>query len=161
MKFDLSPEQEAILHLLYEEVEMAIQEGNAPFAAIITDSQNQIIVKTHHQTNTKKLAIAHAEIEAIQMACGIIGEKKLEGCFLYVNAESCAMCAGAIIKSGIKKVFYGAPYEEGSSPNIYLSEINERAHPKLEINGGVMELKFMEQIRRGRLGVRDNSRTPI
>ena len=32
------------------------------------------------------------------------------------------MCAGAIIKSGITHVYYGAPYEEGSNPGIYLRE---------------------------------------
>jgi len=39
-KFTLSPEQEKIMNLVYEEVEIAIQEGNPPFGAIITDSEN-------------------------------------------------------------------------------------------------------------------------
>ena len=81
-------------------------------------------------------------------------KKKLNGCTLYVNAESCAMCSGAVIKSGINEVFYGAPYEKGSTPDIYLREINKKAVPKLKIVGGIMQEKFMEQIKRGqkRLG---------
>lgn len=39
--FVLSPEQEKIMNLIYEEVEIAIQEGNPPFASIITDSENK------------------------------------------------------------------------------------------------------------------------
>lgn len=139
-----------IMQILYNEVEIAISEKNSPFAAIITDSNNNIIVKTHNKSNTKNLAIAHAEIEAIQEASRILGKKRLEGYNIYVNAESCAMCAGAIIKSGISKVFYGAPHEIGSNPEIYLEEINERANPKLIIQSGIWANQFWEQIKRGR-----------
>lgn len=146
----MSPIQENIMRLVYQEVEIAIQEGNPPFAAIITDSEGHILAKAHNLANTKQIAIAHAEIEAIQMACAAVGNKKLNNCILYANAESCAMCSGAIIKSGISEVLYGAPHENGSSPDIYLREINEKATPKLKIRGGFMKDKFIEQIKRGR-----------
>lgn len=148
--FTLSPEQENIMNLVYDEVEIAIQEGNPPFAAIITDSKNNILAISHNQANSKQLAIAHAEIEAIQMACAVVGSKKLDGCILYANAESCAMCSGAIIKSGITEVLYGAPHENGSNPDLYLREINEKSTPKLKIRAGFMKDKFSAQIKRGR-----------
>ena len=143
-------DQEAWMQRVYEQVESAIKEGNPPFAAIITDHQNTILAKTHNQTHTKKLVIAHAEIEAIHLACAFLGQKKLHGCRIYVNAESCAMCAGAIIKAGISEVYYGASFEADSNPNIYLREINEKANPPLKIFAGIMQAKFMEQIKRGR-----------
>lgn len=150
MDFTLSAEQQEIMDIVYEEVEVAIQEGNSPFAAVITDSENRILAVSHNQANNKQLAIAHAEIEAIQMACKVLGQKKLNGCILYVNAESCAMCATAIIKSGIAQVIYGAPHEKGSNPDIHLHEINQKTAPKIKIHGGYMKDKFMEQIQRGR-----------
>lgn len=148
--FALSPEQERIMNLVYEEVEIAIQEGNPPFAAIITDSENNILAAAHNQANTKQLAIAHAEIEAIQLACKLLGKKKLDGCTLYANAESCGMCSTAIIKAGISQVFYGAPHEKGSNPDVHLLEINKKATPQLRVHGGFMREKFIEQINRGR-----------
>jgi|GEM_PF-192985 len=148
--FALSLEQERIMNLVYEEVEIAIQEGNPPFAAIITDSENNILAVSHNQANTKQLAIAHAEIEAIQMACKILGKKKLNDCILYANAESCGMCSTAIIKSRISQVFYGAPHETGSNPDLHLREINKKTNPKMIIHEGFMKDKFMEQIKRGR-----------
>jgi hypothetical protein len=75
--FVLSPEQERILNLVYKEVEIAIQEGNPPFAAIITDPENNILAVAHNQANIKQLAIAHAEIEAIQLACKLLGDNCL------------------------------------------------------------------------------------
>lgn len=146
----LSPEQEQIMNLVYEEVEIAIQEDNPPFAAIITDSRGKCLAVSRNQANTKQLAIAHAEIEAIQIACKFLGKKSLEGCTIYVNAEPCAMCSTAIIKSGITQVIYGAPHESGSNPDIYLSEVNKKTTPKLKIYGGFMKDKFFEQIKRGR-----------
>lgn len=148
--FVLSPEQERIMNLVHEEVEVAIQEGNPPFAAIITDSENHILAVAHNQANTKQLAIAHAEIEAIQLACKVLKKKKLDGCILYANAESCGMCSTAIIKSGISQVFYGAPHEKGSNPDVHLLEINKKAIPQLRVHGGFMKDKFGEQIKRGR-----------
>ncbi len=148
--FVLSPEQERIMNLIYDEVEVAIQEGNPPFAAIITDSENNILSIAHNKANTKQLAIAHAEIEAIQLACKSLGKKKLNDCILYANAESCAMCSTAIIKSGISQVFYGAPHEKGSNPDVHLLEINKKATPQLRVHGGFMKDKFIEQIKRGR-----------
>lgn len=148
--FALSVEQERIINLVYEEVEIAIQEGNPPFAAVITDTENNILAVAHNQANTKQLAIAHAEIEAIQLACKVLGKKKLDGCILYANAESCAMCSTAIIKSGISQVFYGAPHEKGSNPDVHLLEINQKATPQLRVHGGLMKEKFIEQINRGR-----------
>lgn len=146
----MSPEQERILNLVYEEVEITIQEGNPPFAAVITDSKNNILSIAHNQANTKQLAIAHAEIEAIQLACKILAKKKLDGCILYANTESCGMCSTAIIKSGISQVFYGAPHENGSNPDVHLLEINRKATPQLIVQGGFMRKKFIEQISRGR-----------
>jgi tRNA(Arg) A34 adenosine deaminase TadA/pimeloyl-ACP methyl ester carboxylesterase len=138
------------MNLVYEEVEVAIQEGNPPFAAIITDSKNNILAVAHNQANTKQLAIAHAEIEAIQLACKLIGKKKLDGCILYANAESCGMCSTAIIKSGISQVVYGAPHESGSNPDLHFQEVNKKATPQLRVHGGFMREKFIEQIDRGR-----------
>lgn len=146
----INVQHEFWMQLVYEEVELAIQEGNPPSAALITDQKDRLLSITHNQANTKNFKLAHAEMEAIHLACAYLGLSQISGCRLYVNAESCAMCAGAIIKSGITHVYYGAPYEEGSNPKIYLREINERACPKLNIQGGLMEERFLKQIRRGR-----------
>lgn len=88
----LSPFQEKIMHLVYEEVEKAIQEGNPPFGAVITDSEHNILAATHNQANTKQLAIAHAEMEAIQLSCKKLGQKNFMDAFFtrMLNPVPCA-----------------------------------------------------------------------
>ena len=52
----------------------------------------------------------HAEIVAINEACGKLKSWRLEGCSLYVTLEPCMMCMGAIIESRIKEVYYGTAF---------------------------------------------------
>ena len=57
---------------------------------------------------TDKNVLSHAEIIAINEACGFMGDWRLEDCTLYVTVEPCPMCAGAIVQARIKKVVFGA-----------------------------------------------------
>ncbi|MBA4118907.1 MAG: hypothetical protein C0514_08455 [Candidatus Puniceispirillum sp.] len=135
---------------VFDEVEKAISSGNAPFAAIVTDASYRIVARAHNRANTHTCAIEHAEILAIREACQNTGQKYLHGHKIFVNAQSCAMCSVAIIKSGIEEVYFGCPPETSSNPNLYLCAVNEVADPKLRITGGLMSDTFLDQVKRGR-----------
>ena len=60
------------------------------------------------------------------------------------------MCSTAIIKSGISQVFYGAPSEKDSNPDVHLLEINRNATLQIRVHGGFMTEKFNVQTNRGR-----------
>ena len=139
-----------LMKQVFDEVEKAISSGNAPFAAIVTDASYQIVARAHNKANTHACAIDHAEILAMREACQNTGQKYLHGHKIFVNAESCAMCSVAIIKSGINEVYFGCPPETSSNPNLYLCAVNEVADPKLSITGGLMSDSFLDQVRRGR-----------
>jgi tRNA(Arg) A34 adenosine deaminase TadA len=51
---------------------------------------------------------AHAEIQAIRMACQKMKNYRLPGATLYVTLEPCSMCAGAMIHARIDRVVYAA-----------------------------------------------------
>jgi tRNA(adenine34) deaminase len=51
---------------------------------------------------------AHAEISALRAASEVLRNYRLPECELFVSLEPCAMCAGAILHSRIKRVVYGA-----------------------------------------------------
>jgi tRNA(Arg) A34 adenosine deaminase TadA/predicted GNAT family acetyltransferase len=58
-----------------------------------------------NRRESKRNALAHAEIEAINEACNTLGGWRLCGCEMYVTMPPCPMCAGAIKNSRISKVF--------------------------------------------------------
>ena len=68
-------------------------------------------------------AICHAEILALSEATKAVGNWWLENCDVYVTLEPCVMCAGAMIHSRIRALYFGA-YDEktgacGSKLNLF------------------------------------------
>ena len=50
--------------------------------------------------------IIGTEINAIEAACNVVGDWRLDGCEMYVTLLPCMMCSGAILESRIDKVYY-------------------------------------------------------
>lgn len=85
-----------------------------PIGAVLVH-QGKIIARAHNKKEQKQNPISHAEIEVIQKASKKLGSWRLEECDLYVTLEPCPMCAGAIMQSRIKHIFYGASDPKGGA----------------------------------------------
>ena len=59
---------EEIMRLVIKEVDIAIKEGNSPFAAFLLDNAGNVLYKAHNTSNTDIDPTAHAEINLIRMA---------------------------------------------------------------------------------------------
>ena len=105
--------------------------GEVPVGCVIADEEGAIIGRGRNRRNETGDATAHAEIEAIKEACTVKNDWRLEGCSIYVTLEPCPMCAGAIINSRIKNVFFGAaePNSGSCGTVINLFEENYGHHP--------------------------------
>ena len=80
--------------------------GVVPVGAVVVRG-DEIISRGYNRRETKKNALLHAEITAIERACKKLGGWRLPGCELYVTLEPCPMCAGAVLNSRIEHVWYG------------------------------------------------------
>lgn len=78
-----------------------------PIGAVIVHD-GKIIARGRNKREEKKNSLCHAEIIAINKACKKLGAWRLSDCDLYVTLEPCPMCAGAIIQSRIRNVYFGA-----------------------------------------------------
>ncbi|ADE14561.1 Guanine deaminase [Nitrosococcus halophilus Nc 4] len=58
---------------------------------------------------------AHAEIQAIRMACKHINHFHLEGCVLYCSCEPCPMCLGAAYWAHLDGIYYAASREDAAN----------------------------------------------
>ncbi len=90
----------------YEEALKAYEIGEVPIGCVIVH-EGAILARGYNQRNSKKNVLWHAEIIAINEACAIIGDWRLEGCTLFVTVEPCPMCAGAIVQARISEVIFG------------------------------------------------------
>jgi len=86
----------------------AFEKDEVPIGALIVDQKGKIIGRGFNCTETKNSQAAHAEIIALQKAGKKIKDWRLEGCWLYVNLEPCAMCMNMAILSRIEGIVFGA-----------------------------------------------------
>lgn len=90
-----------------KEAKKAYEKEEVPIGAVIV-KDGKIISRGHNLRESKKSALSHAEIIAIEKACKKLQAWRLENCDMYVTLEPCAMCAGALINARIKNVYIGA-----------------------------------------------------
>lgn len=100
-------EQEKYMKAALKLAQKAADEGEVPVGAVVV-CDGKIVGRGRNRRETKKNALHHAEIEAIEKACKKLGGWRLHRCDLYVTLEPCPMCAGALINSRMKTVYYGA-----------------------------------------------------
>ena len=90
---------------IYDLALESYEKDEIPVGAIVVKN-NEIIGFGINNREKDNSVIGHAEINAIEMACKSVGDWRLDGCVMYVTLLPCMMCAGAIIESRIKKVYY-------------------------------------------------------
>ena len=110
-----------------------------PIGCVIV-KDDKVVARGHNVRETKKTPLGHAEIIVIDKASKKLGAWRLQDCDIYITLEPCIMCAGAIIQSRIRHVYYGAKDPKGgaieSSINV-LEAKNINHHP--EITSGILE----------------------
>ena len=117
--------------------QQSADEGEVPVGAIVV-CDGKIVGEGRNRREVVKNALHHAEIEAIDNACKNLGGWRLWKCDLYVTLEPCPMCAGAIINSRIKNVYFGAKDEKNGAvvSAARLFDMNFTHKPLYE--GGIM-----------------------
>lgn len=115
----------------------AAERGEAPVGAVVVEGERVLAAERNHM---KALGdpTAHAEMLAIRAALAERGSGRLDGCDLYVTLEPCAMCAGAIAHTRLRRVYFGAedPKAGAVENGVRLFE-QPSCHHRPEIIGGL------------------------
>ena len=117
-----------------KEAQKAYGKLEIPVGAIIVKDE-KIIARAHNLKETKQLAIAHAEILAIQKANKKLNNWRLLDCDMYITLEPCQMCMGAIISSRIKNIYIGT-LDPKKQEQINIEEYREKHGVNIEV--GIM-----------------------
>jgi tRNA(adenine34) deaminase len=113
--------------------------GEVPIGAIVVRA-GKIIGRAYNQIELLKDATAHAEMLALTQAEAAVGDWRLTDCDLYVTKEPCAMCAGALIHTRIRRVIFGCtdPSAGAAGSVINLLQMPGFNH-RCDIASGVMQ----------------------
>lgn len=106
------------MNLAIEQAKISASELEVPVGAVIIRN-GEVISVGRNRREIGKNALAHAEIEAIDLACKKLGGWRLWECEMFVTLEPCPMCTGAIINSRIRRLVFGASdYKAGSCGSV-------------------------------------------
>jgi|KBSSwiStaDraftv2_1062776.scaffolds.fasta_scaffold1122707_2 tRNA(adenine34) deaminase len=124
----------------------ALRQGQKAYAAdevpvgAVVVREGKIIARAHNQVELLKDATAHAEILALTQAEAAVGDWRLTDCDLYVTKEPCAMCAGAVVHTRIRRVIFACadPSAGAAGSMMNLLQMPTFNH-RCEITSGVLQ----------------------
>lgn len=115
----------------------AADTGEAPIGAVIMDG-TRILAAERNRMQALRDPTAHAEMLAIRAALAARNTGRLDGCDLYVTLEPCAMCAGAIAHTRLRRVYFAAEdIKAGAVENGIRLFDQPTCHHHPEVIGGV------------------------
>jgi len=85
---------------------MGASTGEVPVGAVLV-REGGILSVAHNCPIGLHDPTAHAEILALRYAAQREGDYRLPGTTLYVTAEPCLMCVGALIHARVRRVVFG------------------------------------------------------
>jgi tRNA(adenine34) deaminase len=132
------------IHQIYmsealKEAKRALQSDEVPVGAVVV-YREKIISRAHNQVEMLKDPTAHAEMIALTSAAGHLGSKWLLGASLYVTIEPCSMCAGALVLSRVKNIYFGAAdIKTGACGSVMDIANNRKLNHRIKVTGGILE----------------------
>lgn len=121
----------------------AARDGEVPVGAVVVHD-GRIVGRGRNRREVSKNALAHAEIEAINEACGTLGGWRLPRCTMYVTLEPCPMCAGGIVNSRIDRVVIALADAKSGALRSVLNMNSYPLNHKTKTEFGLMENESRE-----------------
>lgn len=126
----------SIMTNVYQKTAEGVKNGKGPFYAEIYDENGNFVVSSSNSVVEDNCALYHAEVNTLKKAFEKYKQYDLspQNLTIYINAEPCIMCAGALMWSGVKTIYFGVPskdveritgFDEGYKPN-WVREFKKR-----------------------------------
>jgi len=120
-----------------QEAEEAFEQNEVPVGAVIV-YKNKIIGRGYNQVEKLKDPTAHAEMIAITAAAGYLGDWRLNECDIFVTLGPCIMCAGALLASRIKNLYFSSfDPKYGACGSLYNLVQEGKYNHKVNVYSGI------------------------
>ena len=126
------------------EAQRAGTAGEVPVGAVVVCG-GSIVGRGANRNISDSDPTAHAEILALREAGRSVGNYRLVDCEMFVTIEPCAMCAGAVVHSRLRRLVYGAADPKAGAVHSVMNVLN---HPhlnhRLDVTAGVLAARCQE-----------------
>ena len=120
--------------------------GEVPVGAVLVKN-GQILGEGWNLSICRHDPTAHAEMQAIRQAGQALQNYRMLDCTLYVTLEPCAMCAGALVHSRVKRLVFGASdLKAGACGSVFDLVRHPQLNHQLEVCGGVLAEQCATQL---------------
>ena len=120
------------------EAREAAAAGDVPVGAVVV-RRGEVIGRGRNRRELEGDPLAHAELEAIAEAALATGDWRLNDCEIFVTLEPCAMCAGALVNSRVKRLVFAArDPKAGFCGSLGDLVRDSRLNHRLEVHEGVL-----------------------
>ena len=132
----LTPEE--LMDLAIEKARAGIASGQSPFGCAIALG-DRILAVSHNTVLETTDITAHAEVNAIRVACQELGDIFLSDALVATTCEPCPMCMSALHWARVDTVYYGATIDDAAEAGF--NELRLPAEDVLRIGGSKLRLE--------------------
>jgi tRNA(adenine34) deaminase len=128
------------MRVALEQAALARQADEVPIGACVISESGELLSASHNRVIADNDPTAHAEILSLREAAHRVRNYRLVGTTVYTTIEPCAMCAGALVNTRVKRLVYGADDERFGAVNTHFGiGVSEILNHRIEVVGGVLE----------------------
>jgi tRNA(adenine34) deaminase len=128
----------AFMEQALEEAGASAAAGEVPIGAILVQ-EGRIVARSGNRTIRDCDPTAHAEMVVLRQASHLIGNYRLAGTTLYVTAEPCSMCAGAMIQARVPRLVYGCDDPKGGAVRSCFEILNHsKVNHRVNVTAGIL-----------------------
>jgi tRNA(adenine34) deaminase len=121
-----------------EDARASATAGEVPIGAILVH-EGKIVARSGNRTIRDCDPTAHAEMVVLRQASRALGNYRLAGTTLYVTAEPCSMCAGAMIQARVPRLVYGCDDPKGGAVRSCFEILNhQRLNHRVDVRAGIL-----------------------
>jgi tRNA(Arg) A34 adenosine deaminase TadA len=112
-KVDMTDQNRAHMRQAIETMRRAgvVDKTGGPFGAVIV-KDGEVLAVSGNSVIRDNDPSAHAEVNAIRMACQKVGSPHLAGATLYTSCEPCPMCYATAYWARIGRIYYAAAWTD-------------------------------------------------
>ena len=127
---DMNRNHEQWIHQAVEMASANVRNGQGgPFGALVV-KDDEVIGRGVNLVTASYDPTAHAEINAIRVACQHLQSFELTGCDLYTSCEPCPMCLGAIYWARPRAYYFACTRDSAAEAGFDDAYIYDELHLK-------------------------------